>query len=109
MTPSHPMRVRGLKQNDIMRQSLPEKVAPHAGAWIETNLYSYDTLLSYVAPHAGAWIETTMSILSQLHPCVSHPMRVRGLKLYLCSAKFINIKSHPMRVRGLKLKLNISL
>ena len=40
-----------------MRFSVDD-VAPHAGAWIETN-----TALRYneglvVAPHAGAWIET---------------------------------------------------
>ena len=35
------------------------RVAPHAGAWIET--YKHFIFLSFdqgVAPHAGAWIET---------------------------------------------------
>ena len=34
------------------------KVAPHAGAWIETDIIrNYDNK-PLVAPHAGAWIET---------------------------------------------------
>ena len=33
-------------------------VAPHAGAWIETQTQPLQRLGSGVAPHAGAWIET---------------------------------------------------
>ena len=33
-------------------------VAPHAGAWIETYLHLLFSVLAPVAPHAGAWIET---------------------------------------------------
>ena len=33
-------------------------VAPHAGAWIETDNTSFYLHKSSVAPHAGAWIET---------------------------------------------------
>ena len=33
-------------------------VAPHAGAWIETNKSKQNRGVSFVAPHAGAWIET---------------------------------------------------
>jgi len=33
-------------------------VAPHAGAWIETQPTRYMRLETLVAPHAGAWIET---------------------------------------------------
>ncbi len=39
------------------------RVAPHAGAWIETRMISTYLLSPEVAPHAGAWIETTSSIL----------------------------------------------
>ncbi|EKT63588.1 cytoplasmic protein [Providencia burhodogranariea DSM 19968] len=35
-----------------------EKVAPHAGAWIETAYIYQANGTSAVAPHAGAWIET---------------------------------------------------
>jgi len=36
-----------------------DPVAPHAGAWIETNKYRPSSFQFHVAPHAGAWIETT--------------------------------------------------
>ena len=35
-----------------------ELVAPHAGAWIETEKSLCDCQRTDVAPHAGAWIET---------------------------------------------------
>ena len=35
--PSHPMRVRGLKQFNKRRIRISLFVAPHAGVWIETN------------------------------------------------------------------------
>ena len=38
------------------------KVAPHAGAWIETAGHSARPSWRLVAPHAGAWIETTNSV-----------------------------------------------
>ncbi len=78
-----------------------KKVAPHAGAWIETgtlrdlyvsagshpmrvrglkhSVFSYMLPVSLVAPHAGAWIET-FAEKSRKNPVTSHPMRVRGLK-----------------------------
>ena len=34
------------------------RVAPHAGAWIETKTLEEELEVSFVAPHAGAWIET---------------------------------------------------
>ena len=37
-------------------------VAPHAGAWIETLAHPRAQTLYHVAPHAGAWIETTDTI-----------------------------------------------
>ena len=49
-------------------------VAPHAGAWIETD-FGYGL---HVAPHAGAWIETPDKNLAETTP--SLPMRERGLK-----------------------------
>ena len=42
-------------------------------------------------------------IFSSLLSILSHPMRVRGLKLQSIERKHIQAKSHPMRVRGLKL------
>ena len=58
--PSHPMRVRGLKQWIILKYLLIALVAPHAGAWIETVISWPSSLSIIVAPHAGAWIETAI-------------------------------------------------
>ena len=33
-------------------------VAPHVGAWIETKEVNGISVRLYVAPHVGAWIET---------------------------------------------------
>ena len=33
-------------------------VAPHTGAWIETDIIIPDCYRIIVAPHTGAWIET---------------------------------------------------
>ena len=75
-----------------------------------------------VAPHTGAWIET-LDELIHISLIMSHPTRVRGLKLLLLRRRRrcrvaphtgawieTNItgvaqklgKSHPTRVRGLK-------
>ena len=35
-----------------------EGVAPHVGAWIETQFAGASVLDIEVAPHVGAWIET---------------------------------------------------
>jgi len=77
------MRVRGLKLEDKL-QGLIIKVAPHAGAWIETLKLDWYSL-------SGR----------------SHPMRVRGLKLALNEKINQSNRSHPMRVRGLKLSSRI--
>ena len=37
--PSHPMWVRGLKQNANDSDFVSQVVAPYVGAWIETNTY----------------------------------------------------------------------
>ena len=56
------------------------KVAPRAGAWIETSLQIFLDLLRRVAPRAGAWIETHIGEVRELVRRRSHPVRVRGLK-----------------------------
>ena len=76
-------------------------VAPHAGAWIETEHQKRERLNQFVAPHAGAWIETD-NIPEMSSPVTSHPMRVRGLKPVSYLDQLPKILSHPMRVRGLK-------
>ena len=55
------MRVRGLKLLILHVTEIERGVAPHAGAWIETQNAKKQYDLLDVAPHAGAWIETLMS------------------------------------------------
>ena len=55
---SHPSRVRGLKHLRVTGDSMSPKVAPLAGAWIETVQWNHMVTLVKVAPLAGAWIET---------------------------------------------------
>ena len=57
-----------------------------------------------VASFTGAWIETKTRKCTG-HKSTSHPLRVRGLKLW--TRKMIGKirQSHPLRVRGLKLRI----
>ncbi len=71
---SHPVRVRGLKPFIISIQNLNSKVAPRAGAWIETKLIAEGKPEFKVAPRAGAWIETfclstSIKTLKSRTPC----------------------------------------
>ena len=47
--------MKHVMEDDVARSG---KVAPCAGAWIETRLKPTGTLRTLVAPCAGAWIET---------------------------------------------------
>ena len=76
---SHPMWVRGLKQNKVHTSKVHLMVAPYVGAWIETSWFRWCA-----------------------HCILSHPMWVRGLKQTMTNVKPLSIKSHPMWVRGLK-------
>ena len=55
---SPPMRGRGLKQREKAGLS-GVRVAPYAGAWIETGPHLPHPWPDCVAPYAGAWIETS--------------------------------------------------
>jgi len=55
-------------------------VAPHAGAWIETQNKARPISTVFVAPHAGAWIETAITNFFAIPDAMSPPMRGRGLK-----------------------------
>ena len=55
---SHPIRVRGLKQESNQLLCEQDQVAPYTGAWIETNPIILTTMSEQVAPYTGAWIET---------------------------------------------------
>src|SRR5438309_1714407 len=49
---------RGLKHRVGRADRIPPRVAPRAGAWIETYSPSAGYSMAIVAPRAGAWIET---------------------------------------------------
>ena len=55
-------------------------VAPRAGAWIETTESGRTPSWRSVAPRAGAWIETAACMIVCLPRGSSRPVRARGLK-----------------------------
>ena len=55
--PSLPSRERGLKSESYNGYTLPDDVAPLAGAWIEMIEKIEKAIAWMVAPLAGAWIE----------------------------------------------------
>src|SRR5690554_1815348 len=57
-------QARGLKHHGITDDFLRYWVAPHAGAWIETQVLQACQPFLLVAPHAGAWIETRIVVRS---------------------------------------------
>ena len=57
--------------------------------------------INNVASFTGAWVET-MELTEPVDGLVSHPLRVRGLKLSKYDADSVTTMSHPLRVRGLK-------
>ncbi len=61
-------------------EELTGLVAPHAGAWIETQVCGATLMADEVAPHAGAWIETQPGLRAS-GSLRSPPTRGRGLKL----------------------------
>ena len=99
---SHPLRMRGLKRRCL---NLPTAryVASFTDAWIETHLKHFKGRHSGVASFTDAWIETARlqsidivnSVASFTDAWIetnrgmvttgkfgSHPLRMRGLKLY---------------------------
>ena len=59
-------------------------VAPHVGAWIETNIRLTVKRSEVVAPHVGAWIETPEQLKQVVDAMESLPTWERGLKPILC-------------------------
>ncbi len=82
---SHPVWVRGLKLRNYKINITYAHVAPRVGAWIGTYALLAFTLITVVAPRVGAWIETLPCPLSS-RDWMSHPVWVRGLKLFSLSS-----------------------
>ena len=75
------MRGRGLKLYARNTTIWSVLFAPHAGAWIETNIIQCNLLQIPFAPHAGAWIETILNVIVASPSSRGSPlMRGRGLK-----------------------------
>ena len=88
---SHPVRVRGLKQGSEGGDYDEEDVAPRAGAWVETIKSACRFPAAKVAPRAGAWVETRLQ-LDVTITGLSHPVRVRGLKLCIISTLITHLQ-----------------
>ena len=56
------MWVRGLKPHQHNQTKPRHHVAPHVGAWIETQVPWWVPYGWRVAPHVGAWIETNLLV-----------------------------------------------
>ena len=54
------MQGRGLKHPTSNHWIAGFRVAPYAGAWIETSPTPPQHVIFCVAPYAGAWIETSL-------------------------------------------------
>ena len=101
------------------------RVAPHAGAWIETeildiverkkkqshptrvrglkqNIGQQEVLTKEVAPHAGAWIETMPARPAMTSNCVASHAGAWIETLLPHGLALLPVASHPTRVRGLK-------
>ena len=68
-------------ENVINKAFHKHGVASFTGAWIETHRSCPYSISSYVASFTGAWIETPQRMQQSVFRFMSHPLRVRGLKL----------------------------
>jgi len=91
-----------LKLREHLQELFDERVAPRAGAWIETAISGLTRSTSVVAPRAGAWIETVSAASRRGGRTASPPARGRGLKLLRGECWCDVWQSPPARGRGLK-------
>ncbi len=70
-----------MKHGVIQLFFMSHRVAPRAGAWIETARRLSGYCGAWVAPRAGAWIETCDGTSNSSPRLRSPPARGRGLKL----------------------------
>ena len=64
------------------------------GAWIETDVMFSVLPYTFVAPRVGAWIETAYAQFKNIdNP--SHPVWVRGLKLFTAMVNVIKLCRTP--------------
>ena len=77
---SRPMRARGLKLATSIRHETTAQSRPMRARGLKRLDVGEATVVAPVAPHAGAWIETQMSPSFSVLIFMSRPMRARGLK-----------------------------
>ena len=77
-------------------------VAPHVGAWIETDMLINLFMSVAVAPHVGAWIETQATAPTYQHFTVA-PHVGAWIETDMLINLFMSVASLPMWERGLKL------
>ena len=78
-------------------------VAPFTGAWIEMDGGTSSSQAPGVAPFTGAWIEIERSLLKSFGFFVA-PFTGAWIEIWSCAARRNQRRvSHPSRVRGLKL------
>ena len=63
--------MRGLKPVHVHHDLQGSIVAPYVGAWIETIVRGFGSVLPGVAPYVGAWIETVVRVPHQLRSYVA--------------------------------------
>ena len=94
---------RGVDRNQHLGGlDLFDRVAPHAGAWIETSTWRAWRPWAPVAPHAGAWIETPPNGWG-CKCWVSRPSR-RGVdrNFRVCEPSWVRVLSPLTQGRGSK-------
>ena len=98
---SLPMRERELKPRAARRRHTAGQSLPMRERELKHRLRESLTAADRVAPHAGARIETSLPLSPPGLP-LSLPMRERELKHGFCAALQLPIRSLPMRERELK-------
>jgi len=99
---SRPTRARGLKQQSNHQSHLLISSRPTRARGLKHNLNIQGVDLYGVAPHAGAWIETNPITIEFVCGWTSRPTRARGLKPKRM-AEWVKMNwSRPTRARGLK-------
>ncbi len=90
-----PLAGAWIETREIRYLSSTFHVAPLAGAWIETIAWSIGLSMLGVAPLAGAWIETYLMAMSP-KSMASRPSRARGLKLPVYHHHFASARVAPL-------------
>ncbi|SUA53122.1 Uncharacterised protein [Oligella ureolytica] len=93
-----------------MLEQVTTAVAPHAGAWIETELPDVRRVEVYVAPHAGAWIETSAKPVRVITSTVA-PHAGAWIETNLvssCLQRFSGYPTHHLLNQWFKLRTRVS-